>query len=71
MTWQPIKTAPKDATEILLWCSDEGTIRMGWFTSLKWVGGYMAKECDPTHWMPLPLPPQETTNPLEHRRGSN
>lgn len=60
MEWQPIETAPRDGTRILLF-------REGWHVNcavgywrIDWhefapVGG----ECfpQPTHWMPLPPPP--------------
>jgi len=80
MIWQPIETAPRDGTEILLsngkdvaqgwYVHDEGGITehrdldgnwmdqtesdgyIGWFD----VGGCMGP--DPTHWMPLPPPPE-------------
>ncbi len=55
--WQPIATAPDD-TEVLVW--DEGAIDIAihqdgeqWFGA---VGG-IAIEPPPTHWMPLPAPP--------------
>ena len=66
MIWQPIETAPTDGTEVLicspawlaagigawtpdalpgraLWTSDDGAIY----------------EPPPTHWMPLPAPPED------------
>lgn len=68
--WQPIETAPRDGTRVLCvwacawgemvyegWCQSAGTARDGgdfWRShSLVPVSGR------PTHWMPLPPPPQE------------
>lgn len=59
MTWQPISTAPKDQAilghndgmiRIVMWESGQwvqigATIEAGWFS--------------PTHWMPLPEPPED------------
>lgn len=71
MTWQPIETAPKDGTRILaydikdaedtqpqiaLWLAHAE--EPGWYISLD----HQAMNGDlwnpPTHWMPLPEPPQ-------------
>jgi hypothetical protein len=60
--WQPISTAPKDGTRIMLWL--DGPIRApkavfgrldkgGWVTE----GSGLAK---PTHWMPVPEPPKQS-----------
>lgn len=59
--WQPIETAPKDGTEILvfdagaifisLWFTDPDRGEQGW-----WDNGIV--EPPPTHWMPLPDPPK-------------
>lgn len=66
--WQPIETAPKDETEVLLYCPDDvlpqWSITTGWADNHGWhlvqTGGY-AEDNDvypnPTHWMPLPKPP--------------
>lgn len=75
MNWQPIETAPKDGTDILVWYS--GAVRV-----TRWYVHYMnghpdlrrAPEWDqdvmygpsyygpmePTHWMPLPQPPEQS-----------
>ncbi len=60
LAWQPIETAPKDGTEIL-GC---------WLPSLvcgvvSWGFGEWAEADErvraPTHWMPLPEPPDAET----------
>ena len=70
--WQPIETAPRDETDILVAggthgnecvsCEFHGAKFTGvaiayWDKREKWFSG---GECDyyhPTHWMPLPTPP--------------
>lgn len=71
--WQPIESAPRDWTDILMYCPDEddgtGTqgVLLGWYSMAD--GGFdcwMSPDgpCAPTHWMPLAAPPtQETTCP--------
>lgn len=46
--WQPIETAPKDGTEVLMWSETMGMAV--WPSTAKWD--------HVTHWMPLPQPPQ-------------
>lgn len=93
--WQPISTAPKDGTHILLWAPaqtfegkpTEPRLTYGywdvpehgaylgdcggecrcpeyddcpdpyWFS----MDGSFTEENPPTHWMPLPAPPEPTT----------
>lgn len=65
--WQPIESAPKDGTYMLLYMGSEqhslGKILVGcWADHPRcrcWIaGGYMRRNCPPTHWAPLPEPPQ-------------
>jgi len=69
--WQPIETAPDDATLILSCDTRTGEIRVGirklffaksgkyeWFRSDEFCPGH-TWSLTPTHWMPLPPPPSE------------
>lgn len=64
--WQPIETAPKDGTWVLLY-QGEHVFQGYWFNIIegheRWAdhsasgcGGYV--EAMPTHWMPLPPAPK-------------
>jgi hypothetical protein len=62
--WQPIETAPKDGTHILIYDAYGECSVVYWFTydngnDCGWTydGG---DRFDPSHWMPLPDPPKET-----------
>lgn len=75
--WQPIETAPKDRTAILL-CNRAGSF-IGYYMPV-YQSGYRPKgpwsslllnhehmprdgaHEQPTHWMPLPQPPTEKSN---------
>ena len=56
--WQPIETAPKDGTDVLVWCGG------AMFIACMDVGRWFFDRTDhsvkpiPTHWMPLPKPPE-------------
>jgi hypothetical protein len=61
--WQPIETAPKDGTHVLLWATGAfyGCV-VGRYNSRanNRGGGWLAERFPvpkPTHWMPLPKPP--------------
>lgn len=65
--WQPIETAPKDGTSILV-CVTYNLPEGGWET-VQWVDWVREPyifpiyrdridiPCPPTHWQPLPEPP--------------
>lgn len=59
--WRPIETAHKTNRAILVWCRGyKNTYVVTWHNDYNnWVvfGGYELSET-PTHWMPLPEPPQ-------------
>lgn len=70
--WQPIETAPRDGTDILVWSEileELGNQSFGKLHAIaRCVGGcwdvshtcyYSVEAVNPTHWMPLPTPPKE------------
>ena len=62
MTWQPIETAPTDCGELLLWVPDAEAVRIGTYSpgfQGGWHLGWTPIRIHPTHWMPLPEPPEE------------
>ncbi len=66
--WQPIETAPKDGTPILIFSAERCTScppKTAGMGTAYWCGGYWGitnqfypLRHKPTHWMPLPEPPQ-------------
>ncbi len=75
--WRPIETAPKDGTPVLVWdesmgsnkrdgCDDRryaiGYVRCGWATPHGTWGNRNNSHCSPTHWQPLPAPPETTAD---------
>jgi hypothetical protein len=69
MAWQPIETAPKDGTEILIvraeedsaayrvaYWDEDGDVPYMWHVSDA-VDGFNHHKDLPTHWMPLPDSP--------------
>jgi hypothetical protein len=63
MEWQPIETAPKDGTPILIYETTLGPVTYVCFWNSfheYWVEaeGEQYSSFNPTHWMPLPEPPK-------------
>ena len=69
MNWQPIKTAPRDGTNVLL-VNRKGNIATGlwqgrgvmegwWLRGGNGPNTFFNEHHGPTHWMPLPAPPAE------------
>jgi len=71
MDWQPIETAPKDGTRVLLYCAKAST-QTKWRQGMQAVDYWRTREnagfegwgkfnkshFPATHWMPLPEPPE-------------
>lgn len=60
--WRGIESAPRDGRSVLVFCpraSDHGyeRIRLTWRKDGKWQGANNTS-WPPTHWMPLPGPPE-------------
>jgi len=62
MIWQPIETAPRDGTSVLVYSSkwfpgtndcDIAFVAFGVWETLEGM-----RNMNPTHWMPLPSPPE-------------
>ncbi len=58
--WQPIETAPKDGTVVLLYCGGKEVVSARHYANDCWTPEHdMAQGVTwATHWMPLPAPPQ-------------
>jgi hypothetical protein len=63
-TWRPIETAPK--TGEFIWLASHAFMRIGFWSQERWADMERAKAggpCDllffPTHWQPLPAPPED------------
>lgn len=57
--WQPIETAPKDETDVVLYFESGKVPRVAGFYRGEWLCALHGCELQehPTHWMPLPPPP--------------
>ena len=62
MNWQPIDTAPKDGTSILLW-TEAGVIEASYYYGdwecfpVEAYDGCTLLTCSPTHWCTVPESP--------------
>lgn len=71
--WQPIETAYQEGVmhpdkngifckRVLLFYPPYGAMSGHW-NGLRWVGhSCLNREAKPTHWMPLPQPPEDTND---------
>lgn len=57
--WMPIETAPRDGEGVLLLVPDpdRAEVAPGYSSDGVWLS-WSAYEVTPTHWRPLPLPPE-------------
>lgn len=68
MKWQPIETAPDTFADVLLYCGETNEQFVGFRYQLgkpKYqfaVCEGMKFICSPSHWMPLPEPPEVDNN---------
>ena len=61
--WQPIETAPKDGTRILVASKMGGVYLVSWWKgkrTARWDNGARPLYSTPTHWHPLPAPPENS-----------
>lgn len=71
--WQPIATAPKDNPnrQVLLWDPKvglgTGAVFVGTFVRDWWRAYPAWTQVEPTHWMPVPLPPDAENDEREFR----
>ena len=74
MMWQPIKTAPKDGTHLILFCPVRGVVCPGRWDENRYArtprpfwthwgertwGTMSVRNDQPTHWCPIPEPPKD------------
>jgi hypothetical protein len=75
--WQPIETAPRDGTRIIVYRPkfDGNYIpQVGydfWMTGSYYseCWGKSRKDCPPTHWMPFPEPPSSPVTRPQSQTG--
>jgi len=72
-TWQPIETAPKDGTKIVVYCPKFGVVSPAYWDEKAYAkkprpywthwgeflwGRQQTRDYQPTHWMQLPEAPE-------------
>ena len=57
--WQPVETAPRDDTEVLVLCRDGGILIGAFAGGMWWIEQTFYEKREPTHWMPIPERPKE------------
>jgi hypothetical protein len=65
--WQPISTAPKDGTSILIFeahWGTEGIVRVSRWRDDTIPSGWTGVENAPSHWLPLPVPPNRANGKI-------
>ncbi len=69
MAWQTIDTAPTDGTVVDIWAEGERVID-AWFQKGDWLtsDGEWVSQHEPTHWMPVPQPPEGETDGADRHR---
>ena len=65
--WQSIESAPRDGREVQLWGDEDWTPQAHWcakkggwyveYWDADWQTYSESRVYNPTHWMPLPTPP--------------
>ena len=58
--WQPVETAPRDDTNVLVLCEDGGILIGCFADGMWWIEQTLAaayEKREPTHWMPIPERP--------------
>ena len=71
--WQPISTAPKDGTRILVFEAEEGTagtVRVSYWRDDTIPTGWTGGEHSPSHWLPLPHPPNKQATAAIGKNGA-
>lgn len=63
--WQPIETAPKDGTPVLVWWAHwcNHPIVASWYVGWSAEEAISSSGPDPTHWRPLPARPADAKDP--------
>ena len=69
--WQPIETAPVYEMVLVLWGDEyicSATLESNYGEMVWYEHGDAVLGCDPTHWMPM-LPPPDNTKPAEFKHA--